>query len=66
MDTQLLLTVLVMLMGSGAFLRLVAKEKRRRERYLQIRLEEMLKELKKRREPDKGQESRKAGESTET
>ena len=32
--------------GCGAFLRLIGKEKHRREKHLQLRLEEALKELK--------------------
>jgi hypothetical protein len=40
LDTPTLVTLLVLVSGSGAFLRMVAKEKRRRERHLQFRLEE--------------------------
>jgi len=41
-----LVEALVIVAGCGAFLRLVGKEKRRREKYLQLRLEEVLKDLK--------------------
>jgi hypothetical protein len=44
-DYQTLLTVLLSLLGGGVFLRIVAKEKHRREKWLQFRLEEKLKEL---------------------
>jgi hypothetical protein len=37
MDSQSLLTILTVLLGSGLFLRMVAKEKRRREKYLEFR-----------------------------
>ncbi len=35
---QSLLTVFLVLLGSAIFLRIVAKEKRRREKYLQLRV----------------------------
>ncbi|MBP7934212.1 MAG: hypothetical protein KA354_06135 [Phycisphaerae bacterium] len=44
-DYQTLLTVLFALLGGGIFLRVVGKEKHRREKWLQYRLEEKLKEL---------------------
>lgn len=37
MNTQFLLTVLFILLGTGLFLRMVAKEKHRREKYLELR-----------------------------
>jgi hypothetical protein len=46
MDGRILWTVLILLLGAGAFLRLVAKEKHRRERYLQFQLEERLRKQK--------------------
>ena len=45
MDAQTLLTLLVVAGGSGVFLRLVAKEKHRREKHLAFRLLEEVKEL---------------------
>ena len=44
MDGTLILTGLIIATGCGLFLRLVAKETQRRERYLQLRLAEKLKE----------------------
>jgi hypothetical protein len=38
MDGQTLLTVLILLAGTGLFLRMVAKEKHRREKHLEYRL----------------------------
>jgi hypothetical protein len=38
MDLQSLLTVFVILFGCGLYLRMVAKEKRRREKHLELRL----------------------------
>ena len=45
-EMHLLVNGLVLVVGCGVFLRLVAKEKHRREKYLQLRLEEMVKEIK--------------------
>jgi hypothetical protein len=45
-DTDLLFTVLVLLFGAGTFLRIVAKEKIRREKWLLFRHEMRIKELK--------------------
>jgi len=45
MDGHMLLIVLIVACGSGIFLRLVAKEKRRREKHLELRLQEKIKEL---------------------
>lgn len=42
MDIGVLATVLILATGALAFLRLVAREKCRREKYLQFRLEEQL------------------------
>lgn len=39
-DGQSLLIIFIVLLGCGLFLRMVAKEKRRRERYLEVRLME--------------------------
>jgi hypothetical protein len=38
MDGQTLLTAFLMLLGTGVFLRIVAKEKRRREKHLELRV----------------------------
>ena len=38
MDGQSLLTAFVILLGCGLYLRMVAKEKRRREKHLELRL----------------------------
>jgi hypothetical protein len=46
-DLQILLAIAVLMAGGGMFLRLVAKEKHRREKWLQFRLEEKVKQLKK-------------------
>lgn len=54
MDTQLLVHLLILITGCGAFLRLVGKEKHRREKYLQLRLEETLEELRKHQEANQG------------
>ena len=45
MDAHTLLTLVVLAGGSGIFLRLVAKEKRRREKHLGLRLLGKAKEL---------------------
>ena len=50
-DYQTLLMVLIAVSGAGIFLRIVAKEKHRREKWLQFRLEEKLKELKAKETP---------------
>ncbi len=50
MDGHLLLTILVMMAGCGVFLRMVAREKRRREKHLLFRLEEEIEKEKKVRE----------------
>ena len=44
-DADMLLTLLIVACGSGLFLRLVAKEKHRREQHLELRLQEKIKEL---------------------
>jgi hypothetical protein len=56
-DYQTLLTALIAVSGAGLFLRIVAKEKRRREKWLQFRLEEKLKELKAKEAPPPEEES---------
>lgn len=45
-----LLIMMTILMGTGVFLRLVGKEKHRREKYLKQRLEDKINELKKQAE----------------
>lgn len=50
-DYQTLLMVFIALLGGGIFLRIVAKEKHRREKWLQFRLEEKLKELRAKQTP---------------
>jgi len=45
-EINILLTLAVLMAGGGLYLRLVAKEKRRREKWLQFRLEEKVKQLK--------------------
>jgi len=45
-DAHLLLVAMIILLGSGVFLRLVGKEKHRREKYLKQRFENTLNELK--------------------
>jgi len=57
MDGHTLLIVLILAAGTGMFLRLVAKEKHRRERHLELRLQEKVKELENellRQQGDKG------------
>lgn len=44
MDGSLITTGLILAAGCGLFLRLVAKEKHRREKHLQMRLEEKIQE----------------------
>lgn len=44
-DYQTLLTALIAASGAGIFLRITAREKHRREKWLQFRLEEKLNEL---------------------
>ena len=44
-ELNILLTLAVLMAGAGIFLRLVAKEKHRREKWLQFRLEEKIKKL---------------------
>ena len=55
-DSHLMTTLLVMFVGSGVFLRIVAKEKHRREKHLQLRLMEKAKELKEEEERKRGLE----------
>ncbi len=50
MDGHILQTVVVLSLGVGIFLRLVAKEKHRRERHLQFRLEEQVRKIEARKE----------------
>lgn len=45
MTGQTLLTILIVAAGGGLFLRLVAKEKRRRDKHLEFRLTVKMKEL---------------------
>ena len=45
-EFQTLLTALILAGGAGIFLRLVGKEKHRREKWLQLRFDEKIKELK--------------------
>jgi len=45
-DLQWLCTLFVLFLGAGGYLRIVGKEKRRREKWLHFRLEEKLRELK--------------------
>lgn len=45
-DLQWLCTLFVLTLGAGGYLRIVGKEKRRREKWLQHRLDEKLRELK--------------------
>ncbi|HSW47384.1 MAG TPA: hypothetical protein VLM89_17610 [Phycisphaerae bacterium] len=49
-DLDVAFTLLAMALGSGVFLRLVGKEKHRREKWLQFRLEEEIKKLKNKKE----------------
>lgn len=44
-ELQLLLTAIILISGAGLFLRLVGKEKNRREQWLVFRLDEKYKEL---------------------
>lgn len=46
MDSRTLWTLLILAVGAGIFLRLVGREKHRRERHLQFRLEEQVRKLK--------------------
>jgi hypothetical protein len=55
MDGQILSVLLVVAIGAGIFLRLVAKEKHRRERHLQFRLEEQLHNIEERKERERKQ-----------
>lgn len=45
MDGHTLLTLLIAASGAGMFLRVVAKEKRRRDKHLELRLQEKAKQL---------------------
>jgi hypothetical protein len=45
-ETDLLFTLFVLALGAGLFLRIVAKEKERREKWLLFRQETRIKELK--------------------
>ncbi len=45
LDGHTLLTMFVVALGPAMYLRIVAKEKRRREKHLIVRLEKKLKEL---------------------
>lgn len=56
-EADTMITVFILLLGSGLFLRLVAKEKHRREKYLLLRLHEKAEELKKEAEAKAGGES---------
>jgi hypothetical protein len=47
MSEHLGLTVFIVLLGAGMFLRIVAREKHRRERHLTMRLNEKIEELRK-------------------
>ena len=49
-DAHLMVVIMAVLAGCGIFLRLVGKEKNRRERYLRQRLEDKILELKKQAE----------------
>lgn len=44
-DPDLLITLVILALGPAMYLRLTAKEKRRREKHLEARLEEKVKEL---------------------
>lgn len=54
----LLPTLIVLLAGGGLFLRIVGKEKHRREKWLQFRLENKIKELKEKQQQAKEEEDR--------
>ena len=51
-ELNILFTLAVLLAGGGMFLRLVAKEKHRREKWLQFRVQEKVKQLKARQVDD--------------
>lgn len=57
-DTELLLALLVLAGGAGIFLRIVAKEKLRREKWLLFRQEMKVKELKEKRQKAEEEESK--------
>ena len=50
LDAHSLMTLAILTMGCGLFLRIVAREKVRREKYLALRLDDRIKELEKRGE----------------
>ena len=50
MTGPILQTALIAVLGAGIFLRLVAKEKNRRERHLQFRLDEQVRKFEEERE----------------
>lgn len=50
MDHHTFVTLLIAITGCGLFLRLVAKEKHRRDRHLDYRLQEKIKEFEKQRQ----------------
>ncbi|MEP0843987.1 MAG: hypothetical protein HRF43_14890 [Phycisphaerae bacterium] len=50
MDWSFLQPTLILLVGTGIFLRLLAKEKHRREKHLQYRLEEHVRKLREEQE----------------
>jgi hypothetical protein len=60
MDGHSLLIILVLLAGSGLFLRVVAKEKRRREKHLEYRLIERMQVLEERRRQAEWEKQREA------
>ena len=69
-DGSTLLTLAVLACGSGIFLHLVAKEKHRREKHIELRLMKKVKELekaeRKKREEQEEQYQQEASESDET
>jgi hypothetical protein len=57
-ETDLLLTAFALLAGAGLYLRIIAKEKHRREKWLQFRQETRIKELKQKQQQAREEEEK--------
>ena len=57
-ETGLFFTLLVLMLGAGLFLRIVAKEKERREKWLVFRQETRIKELKQKQRQAQAEEEK--------
>lgn len=59
MDWSLIQTAAILGLGAGVFLRLVTKEKQRREKHLQYRLEEQLRKIQEAKEQEEAAKAEK-------